>query len=87
MKKRFTEEQVLKILNEANTSTTVEEACRQNNISKTTFYAWKKKFEGLTIQDIKRLKILEKENLSLKKIVADLSLKIEALQDVLSKKW
>lgn len=87
MKKRFTEERKIKILNEANNSTTVEEVCRKNNISKTTFYAWKKRFQGLTIQDVKRLKMLEKENLSLKKIVADFSLKIEALQDVVSKKW
>ena len=65
----------------------MEEVCRKNNVSKTTFYIWKKKFGGLTIQEVRRLKSLEKENTSLKKIVADLTLKTEALKDALSKKW
>lgn len=87
MKNRFSEEQILKILQEADRSTTVEELCRKNNISKTTFYAWKKKFGGMTIAEIKRLKFLEKENSQLKKIVAELTLAKEALKGALSKKW
>jgi len=87
MKKRFSEEQIIKILQEADQTTTVEDLCRKTNISKTTFYTWKKKYGGLSIQEVRRLKYLEKENGRLKKIVADLTLSKEALKDALSKKW
>lgn len=87
MKKRFSEEKIIKILQEADLEITVDELCRKYNISRTTFYTWKRKFEGLTIQEMRRLKSLEKENAQLKKMVADFALKNEALKDVLSKKW
>jgi putative transposase len=87
MKKRFSEEKIIKILQEAKIEKTVDELCRKHNISRTTFYAWKRKYEGLTIQEMKRLKSLEKENAKLKKMVAEFALKNEALKDVLSKKW
>lgn len=87
MKNRFSEEKIIKILQEADLDITVEDLCRKHNISKTTFYAWKKKFGGLTVQEARRLKLLEKENSKLKRIVADLTLKTVALKDVLSKKW
>lgn len=87
MKRRFSEEKIIKILKEAEEGNSVDDVCRKNNISRTSFYIWKKKFGGLTIQEARRLKILERENTRLKKIVADLSLKAEALKDALSKKW
>jgi putative transposase len=87
MKKRFSEEKIIKILQEAELEITVDELCRKYNISRTTFYAWKRKFRGLTIQEMRRLKTLEKENSKLKKMVAEFALKNEALKDVLSKKW
>lgn len=87
MKRRFSEEKIIKILQEAELEITVDDLCRKHNISRTTFYAWKKKFGGLTIQEARRLKMLEKENGKLKKMVAEFALKNEALKDVLSKKW
>ncbi len=77
MKNRFSEEKIIKILQEADLDITVEDLCRKHNISKTTFYAWKKKFGGLTIQEMRRLKILEKENAKLKKMVAEFALKMK----------
>jgi len=87
MKKRFSEDQILRILQEADQADTIEELCRKNNISKTTFYAWKKKYRGMSSIEIKKLKFLEKENKQLKKIVAELTLAKEAMKDALSKKW
>ena len=68
------------------TGTKVSEVCRKMGISDATFYNWKKKFGGLTPSEVRRLKMLEEENRQLKKLVADLSLDKQMLQDVLSKK-
>jgi putative transposase len=87
MKNRFSDKKIVKILQEADQCNTVESVCRKHNVSRTTFYTWKKKFGGLTVPEIRRLKILEKENTKLKQMVADFALKNEALKDVLSKKW
>lgn len=87
MKKRFTEEQIIKILEEPKTGLTVQEVCRKHNIAIPTYYAWKTKFGGMTVSDAKRLKAMEAENTRLKRLVADQALDIIALKDVLSKKW
>ena len=87
MKKRFTEEQIIRILEEAKTGITVEALCRKHNISSATYYNWKLKFGGMTVSDAKKLRALEAENIKLKRLVADQALDIVCLKDVLSKKW
>ncbi len=83
---KFTDEQICFALKIADTGTKVSEVCRKMGISDATFYNWKKKFGGLTPSEVRRLKMLEEENRQLKKLVADLSLDKQMLQDVLSKK-
>jgi len=87
MKKRFSEEQIIKILQEAEAGTKVKELCRKHGISDATYYNWKSKFGGMTVSEAKRLKALEEENRQLKKLVADLSLDKQALKVVLEKKF
>ncbi len=84
---RFKEEQIVKILKSAEAGVPIEELCREHGISRATFYSWRKKFGGLEVDDAKRLKALEDENRRLKRMVADLSLDKQMLQDVLSRKW
>jgi putative transposase len=86
-KSRFTEEQIIKILEEAKNADNLDEFCRKQGIAKPTYYSWKAKFGGMTVSEAQRLRALEAENSKLKRIVADLSLDIVALKDVLSKKW
>ncbi|VXD01997.1 Low calcium response locus protein S [Oceanicaulis sp. 350] len=83
---KFTEAQIAFILRQAEEGTRVEEVCRKAGISQATFYNWKKKYGGLMPSEMKRLKQLEEENGRLKRIVADLSLDKEMLQDVLRRK-
>ena len=83
---RFTEEQIIQILNEAR-GMKVEELCRKHGISSPTYYSWRAKFGGMTISDAKRLRALEAENSKLKRLVGELSLDIVALKDVVSRKW
>lgn len=87
MKKRFTEEQIIKILEEAKIGLTIQELCRKHGIAIQTYYAWKNKFGDMTSSDAKKLKAMEAENTRLKRLVADQALDIIALKDVLSKKW
>ena len=84
---RFTEEQIIGILKESEAGRKTDELCRQHGVSKATFYEWRKKYQGLTVSDAKRLRALEEENRRLKVMVADLSLDNTMLKDVLSKKW
>lgn len=86
-KTRYTEEQIAFALKQAETGTRVEEVCRKMGISEATFYNWKKKFAGLGVTEMRRLRQLEDENLRLKKLVADLSLDKEMLQEVLKQKF
>lgn len=86
-KSRFTEEQIIKILKQAESGVPTKEVCRQHGISNGTFFKWKAKFNGMTISDAKKLKSLELENSRLKRMIADLSLDIQILKDVNSKKW
>jgi len=85
-KSKFTEEQIAFALRQAETGTRVGEVCRKLGISEATFYNWKKKFGGMSISEVRRLKQLEDENRRLKQMVADLSLDKQMLQDVLKKK-
>lgn len=84
-KSKFTEEQIAFALKQAESGTSVEEICRKMGISQATFYAWRKKFGGLGVAELRRLRQLEEENRKLKQLVADLSLDKAMLQDVLSK--
>lgn len=85
-KSRFTEEQIAFALRQAESGTAIHEITRKLGISEQTFYRWKKKFAGLGVSELRRLKQLEEENRKLKRLVADLSLDKQILQDVLSKK-
>jgi putative transposase len=86
-KSSFTEEQIIAILKRANAGEPIGELCRQAGISDSTFYRWKAKYDGVDVNELKRLKQLEEENRRLKQIVADLTLDNTALKDVLTKKW
>jgi putative transposase len=86
-RKRFTEEQIIGILKEAEASGNIREVCRLHNLTETTFYRWRNKFGGMDVSEARRLKELERENAELKRIVADLTLDIRMLKDVNSKKW
>ncbi|SJN48163.1 Mobile element protein [Sphingobacterium sp. JB170] len=86
-KSRFTESQIVFALKQSETGVKVEEVCRKMGISEATFYNWKKKFGGLGITELRSLRQLEEENSQLKKLVADLSLDKQILQDVLKKKF
>ncbi|TNJ40703.1 transposase [Tamlana fucoidanivorans] len=84
---KFTESQIVFAIKQAETGTRVSEVCRKMGISEATFYNWKKKYGGLGVSELRRLKNLEEENFQLKKLVADLSLDKQILQDVLKKKF
>jgi putative transposase len=85
-KSRFSEQQIAFILRQAEEGTRVEEVCRKAGISEATYYHWRKKYGGLMPSEMKRLKQLDEENQRLKKLVADLSLDKEMLQDVIRRK-
>jgi putative transposase len=85
--KRFTEEQIIGILNQAEQAGNIREVCKLNNITEQTFYRWRTKFGGMDVSEAKRLKELERENSELKRIVADLTLDNRMLKDLNSKKW
>jgi putative transposase len=87
MAKRYTEEQIVAVLKEAEAGIKTGEICRKHGISDATFYKWKAKYAGLEVSDLRKMKALEEENSKLKQIVADLSLDNRALKDVLSKKF
>lgn len=86
-RKRYTDEQISLALRQAESGTPVDEICRRMGISEPTFYRWKKKFAGMGVAEIRRLKQLEDENRKLKGLVADLTLDKAMLQDVLRRKW
>ena len=85
-KSRFSEQQIAFVLRQAEEGTPVAEVCRKAGISEASFYNWRKKYCGLMPSEMKRLKQLEEENQRLKKLVADLSLDKEMLQDVIRRK-
>ena len=85
-KSKFTEAQITFALRQAEQGTRVTEICRKMGISQATFYNWKKKYGGLGVPELRRLRQLEEENRQLKQLVADLSLDKHMLQDVIKKK-
>lgn len=85
MKKRFTEEQNIKVLKEAKLGAKVADVCRKYGVSQTTYYKWHAKYSGLEVNDLRRLKQLEDENRRLKNIVADQALNIQVLDSVIKK--
>lgn len=85
--KRFTEEQIIGILKQAEAGMKVIDLCRMHGISDVTFYNWRKKYGGMDVSDAKRLKQLEDENRKLKQMLADALLDNKVLKDVVSKKW
>lgn len=87
MKNRFTEEQIIGILKEAEAGMKVAEVGRKYGISDATYYNWKAKFGGMTVSDAQRLKALEGENGKLKRLLADTMLDNAALKDIVGRKW
>ena len=87
MKKRFTEEQIIGVLKEADAGAKVAELCRKYGISDATYYNWKAKFGGMTVADAQRLKALKAENAKLKRLLAESMLDNAALKDVVGRKW
>ena len=86
-KTRFSEEQIIRVLKEADGGQTIKEVCRRHGISPATFSNWRSKFGGMEVSDIRKLKALQDENNRLKRIVADLTLDNTILKDINSKKW
>ena len=84
---RYSEEQIIRILKEAEAGVKVAELCRKYGMSDAAYYNWKAKYGGMTINEAKRLKALEDENRRLKQIVADLTLDNQALKAVISKNF
>ena len=87
MKKRFSEEQIIGFLREAEAGMAVKDLCRRHGFSEASYYLWRSKFGGMSVPDAKRLKELETENARLKRLVADLSLDKAMLEELASGKW
>lgn len=85
-KPRFTEQQIAQALRQAEQGTTAAEVCRKLGVSEATFYAWKKRYTGMGVAELRRVRQLEDENRRLKQVVADLTLDKQMLQEVLQKK-
>jgi len=87
VKKRFSEEQIIGFLREADKGVAVKELCRKHNFSEASYYLWRSKFGGMDVSDAKRLKALEAENARLKKLLAESMLENEVAREALRKKW
>jgi putative transposase len=87
MKKRFSEEQIIGFLREADAGMPVKDLCRRHGFSEASYYLWRGKFGGLGVSDARRLKALEAENTKLKKLLAEAMLEQEVTREVLRKKW
>ncbi len=87
MRHRFTEEQIIKILREAERGEqTISALCRTHGVSENTFYKWRQKYGGMEVADARRLRELERENYQLKRLLAERMMEIDALREVLAKK-
>jgi putative transposase len=86
-KSQFTEQQIIRALQEVDAGATAADVCRRLGVAEATFYRWKSKYGGMDVSDAKRLKELEAENARLKKLVAEQALDLEAVRSVLRKKW
>ena len=87
VRKKYTEEQIIAVLREGEAGAKIGELCRKYGISDGTYYNWKRKYAGMTVSDVRRLKGLEEENRRLKQIVGEQALDIRALKDLLSKNF
>jgi putative transposase len=87
MRKRFSEEQIIGFLREADAGLPIKELCRRHGFSEASYYLWRSKFGGLEVSDAKRLKALEQENARLKKLLAESLLEQEVTREALRKKW
>jgi len=86
-KSKFTESQIMAILGEGEAGLPVAEVCRKHGVSNATYYQWKSKYAGMSVNELKRVKDLEAENSRLKKMYAELALENAAIKDVLSRKF
>ena len=87
-RKRFTEEQIIRIINQAEKSgKSILDLCRQEGITEQTFYRWRRKYGGMAVSELQQLKQLVQENARLKKLVAERDLEVEAMKELLKKKW
>jgi putative transposase len=86
-RKRFSEEQIIKVLKRLESGEKAKDVCRELGIHEQTYYNWKKKYSGMEVDQLKELKHLQEENLRLKRLVADQALSIDMLKAVNSKKW
>ena len=86
-RKRYTEEQIIAVLREADAGMKTSDLCRKHNVSDATFYKWKAKYAGMEVSDLRRMRGLEDENRRLKQIVANQALDIEALRALTSKNY
>lgn len=87
MKKRYSEEQIIGFLREADAGVAVKDLCRRHGFSEASYYLWRSKFGGMTVSEAKRLKELEVENTRLKKLLAESMLENEVTREALRKKW
>jgi putative transposase len=87
MKKRFTEEQIIGFLREADAGVLVADLCRRHGFSAASYYLWRSKFGGMNVSEAKRLKELESENTRLKRLLAETMLEAEIIKEALRKKW
>lgn len=87
MKKRFSEDQIIGFLAEADAGLAVKELCRRHGFSEASYYLWRSKFGGLSASDARRLKALEAENNRLKRLLAEAMLEQEVTREALRKKW
>jgi len=87
MKKRYREEEIIHILKEVESGKVVAEVCREYGVSEATVYNWRKKYGGMDVSDVRKMRSLEEENTRLKRIVAQQAMDIDALKMLLSKKW
>jgi putative transposase len=85
--KRYSEEQIIKILREAEAGVSAVDVCRKHGVSEWSFYRWRRKYGGMDISEAKRLKSLEEENQRLKRIVARQALEMDLLREINSKNW
>jgi putative transposase len=87
VKKRYTEEQIIGFLKQADAGVAVKDLCRKHGFSEASYYLWRSKFGGMDVSDAKKLKALESENAKLKKLLAETILEKEVIQEALRKKW
>ena len=87
MKQRFSEEQIVGILREVEAGVAIKELCRKHGFSEASYYAWRSKYGGMEVSDVRRLKSLDTENARLKRLLAEAMLENEVMKEALRKKW